>query len=333
VLNLGLSNANLTTLQATVSNKQLWSCQANNTQASACAAPSLKYHCAMSVPAARLNVRPDSVEVVLFDDAITFSPAFAVFVATFENVSGPTNPNQWQSVCTKQANPDNVPDGGNDPGAYFFNRRYATSYLGDVACPPGTSPPLFDQSTQPVAPYTKASCGCTSDRQCRSSSPGSSVQFQNGCSGTIDGGYAFGETLYQNECLFQSCQSDLDCPVVGETCYTDIGFCSSPPYFVTNGVCSMGGVNSGRAFFRLYPYEVCNAQGQTVECGNLGQPCCNVPPEPSGNWPYGSGTPGAQLPPVQATISQCAASLACVAGSCACPGGGCLPVGAQPVGY
>jgi hypothetical protein len=116
---------------------------------------------------------------------------YALFVASFQQFKNP-NPDAWQALCTKQANPRNPISPTSAPNNYF-SRPFATSSLPDMTCPFSDGVPQ---------PYQAVGCGCLSDSDCYSGHCG------------------------QGSCLWE-CQTDLDCGP-GLHCYADKGLCSSP---------------------------------------------------------------------------------------------------------
>jgi hypothetical protein len=265
--NIGLDKSNeelVSQLRNTVSvqdgsgNYVDWSCD-QRIQTNECQAPQISYKCDFTVRVNRINVRPDGIEVVEFDDLGPSSP-LALLVASFNDitergadggVTGGFNATGWQQVCCVQAGGTSScagpsTDVGDGESQNFFARRYASALLGEMQCPfSGGNPEPYGN----VAP----ACSCQSAAGCYSGECANAGRGNGGGTGRE-------QPKFVGLCVGQ-CVTDMDCPGGGH-CYQDRGLCSG-----TFGACA--------------PWEqsVPNADGcqnaGCVECGGPGQPCCN----------------------------------------------------------
>jgi hypothetical protein len=83
--------------------------------------------CTYVLRAARMNVLPDAIELVWFDEGNEYqNPAFAAFVASFAGLPGTQN--QWQKLCSRK--PSSVLGSFGDNSENYYPRSFARTFVG-----------------------------------------------------------------------------------------------------------------------------------------------------------------------------------------------------------
>jgi hypothetical protein len=81
--------------------------------------------CRFTLRAKRVNVLPDAIETVWFDEGDEYSnTGFAAFVASFAS----SNPSTWRQLCSRT--PSNVGGSFGDNSGNYYPRRWAKSFVG-----------------------------------------------------------------------------------------------------------------------------------------------------------------------------------------------------------
>ncbi len=155
---LGIA-AGAASMETAIQNPGLWSCVDVSIPGNFCAgvAPITRGRCEITVPAKRINVNPDTIELVWFDTPDEFTnPAFAAFAAFFGTsvTIGNIDFNAFRELCARQSYGTNSGIDPNDLAGMFYNRRFTNFHIGDEACPSVPPPP--------------PQCPCTQNSDCKS---------------------------------------------------------------------------------------------------------------------------------------------------------------------
>jgi hypothetical protein len=141
---------------------QNWRCVAHPTPADVCrgVVAGSAGRCEYVLRAKRINVNPDTVDLVWFDDDDDFdNPAYAAFVASFVKSETERDFEAYKQLCERPSYGVVSGTNLNETDSNFYPRQFENFHDGEHVCPPPPPPP---------PPSPPPQCPCSQDGDCPS---------------------------------------------------------------------------------------------------------------------------------------------------------------------
>lgn len=152
-------------LIAAVRRPENWRCQNHPDPPDACRAIGPRNHgrCEFMLRAKRLNVTPDAVELVWFDNMDEYdNPALALFVASLAAPAKTIDTNAYRRLCSRPPSDTLAQSSIGDESRNYYNRRFAKVKVDDLTC---SSLPPYAETPAPICPCAKDT-DCAGGVQC-----------------------------------------------------------------------------------------------------------------------------------------------------------------------